>query len=136
LLKAEEAGLDLIEVSPNDNPPVCKIEDYGKLVYKQKKLEKKNKNKQKTNEIKGLRLSIAISDHDFDVKVAQAERFLKTAHPVKVALILKGREVAYRDMAIEKLQVFAEKLKELSQVEQMPKSQGYNVFMILNPRKN
>lgn len=135
LKKAEEAGLDLVEVAPNEVPPVCKIEDYGKVLYKQKKIEKKNK-KQKVSELKSIRLSIAISEHDTSVKVKQAEKFLKLQHPVKVALMLKGREISYRDLAVEKLNSFYESLKEIAQLEQAPKAQGSNIFMILSPKKN
>lgn len=136
LARAEEVGFDLIEVSPHDDPPVCKIEDHGKLIYKQKKLEKKHKAKQKGNEVKGVRLSVAISDHDFNVKVEQAKRFMHSLHPVKVSITLKGREIAQRSFALDKLKLFAETLQDLSQIESSPKMQGANAFMILIPKKN
>lgn len=135
LQKAEDAGLDLVEVAPNEQPPVCKIEDYGKVLYKAKKIEKKNK-KQKVCELKSIRLSIGISDNDLNVKKNQAEKFLKAQHPVKVALMLKGREVSYRDLAVDKLNLFYEAVKEVSQLEQAPKAQGSNIFMLLSPKKN
>ncbi len=135
LAMADEQGLDLVEVSPNDNPPVCKITDFGKMIYRQNKIDRKHKVKQKANEIKGIRLSVAISDHDLEVKVNQAIKFLKAQHPIKVALILKGREQAYREMAVARLNQFAGKLSEYAQIDQIPKSQGANVFMTLSPKK-
>jgi len=125
----------LIEVSPNENPPVCKIEDYGKMIYKQKKIEKKQKNKQKANAVKGIRISIGIGEHDLEVKLNQAKKFLKDLHPVKICLTLKGRELGQKGIAISRLKEMSAKLEESAQIDQEPKAQGYNVFMILIPKK-
>jgi translation initiation factor IF-3 len=120
-------------VSPTDNPPVCKIADYGKYQYRQSKIERKQRQKQKVNELKGIRLSIGIGDHDFQVKVSQASKFLKARHSVKVALILKGREISYANLAIDKLNEFAKALAGEAQLDIAPKKQGYNVFMVMTP---
>jgi translation initiation factor IF-3 len=135
LLKAEEKGLDLVEVSPNANPPVCKLMDYGKHQYRQKKIEQKHRKMQKQSEVKGIRIGFRTDEHDLEVKRRQAEKFLKNRHTVKLALIFKGRELAHVDIAEEKLKKFAESLSEVSTIEEGPKRQGNNLIMILSPLK-
>jgi translation initiation factor IF-3 len=134
LALAEEATMDLAEVAPNENPPVCKILDYGKYQYYQRKIEAKHKRLQKKAEMKGIRLGFKIGDHDLMVKVNQAKKFLENRCPVKVVLILKGREVVYRDLAIEKMKKFYEALAEICTVEESPKRQGNMLLMILTPK--
>ncbi len=137
--KALETGkkksLDLVEVSPNANPPVCKLMDYGKYSYKQKKIDQKHKKMQKQSEVKGVRVGFRTDKHDMDVKKRQAEKFLKSRNIVKVSLIFKGRELAHKDLAIEKLKKFAEELEDVAHIEEGPKRQGNNLIMILSPLK-
>lgn len=135
LAKAQEKDVDLVEVSPNSKPPVCKLMDYGKYRYKQKKIDQKHRKMQKQTEVKGVRMGFRTDDHDIEVKRKQAERFLKARNMVKVSLIFKGRELAHVDLAKEKLKKFAEDLSELAKVEKGPKRQGNNLIMILTPLK-
>jgi len=124
-----------VEVSPNINPPVCKIMDFGKYQYKQKKIEQKHRKMQKQTEVKGIRLSFRTDAHDLEVKIKQAEKFLKERNIVKVTLIFKGREAAYAHLAEEKMKKFAEGLKESGNVDEQPKKHGYNMTMIISPLK-
>ncbi len=132
---AQESGLDLVEVSPNTHPPVCRIMDYGKFIYRQNKLDQKHRSKQKKNEVKGIRISLRTGDHDVQVKVKQAKKFLDEGNSIKVALIFRGREVTQYDLAVEKMQQIKEELKDIAKCDQEPKKQGYNLFMILSPLK-
>ncbi len=132
---AKEVGLDLVEVSPNATPPVCRIMDFGKYLYRQKKQDQKHKSKQKKHEVKGIRLSLRTGDHDMDVKIKRAKRFLEEGNSLKVTLIFRGREVTQYDLAVKKMLVIKEALKELAKCDQEPKKQGYNLFMILSPLK-
>ena len=130
---AKEHELDLVEVAPNVNPPVCKIMDYGKYLYKQQKAQKKHRAQQKKTETKGVRLSFRISEHDMEVKAKQARRFLEKSMHVKVILQFRGREINYIDMGKEKLMNFYKMVEDLAAIEQTPKKQGYCLFMILKP---
>lgn len=132
---AKEVGLDLAEVSPNATPPVCRIMDYGKFLYRQKKQDQKHKSKQKKHEVKGIRLSLRTGDHDMDVKIKRAKRFLEEGNSLKVTLIFRGREVTQYDLAVQKMYVIKDALKEMAKCDQEPKKQGYNLFMILSPLK-
>lgn len=134
LALAEEKGLDLAEVAPNVNPPVCKILDYGKYQYHQKKIETKHRKMQKKAEMKGIRLGFKTGDHDIQIKVNQAKRFLEAGNAVKVALILKGREAMYKHLAEEKMVKFHESLKDICTLESSPKSQGNVLIMVLTPK--
>ncbi len=133
---AKEAELDLAEVAPNVNPPVCKILDYGKYRYHQKKVETKHRKSQKKREMKGVRVGFKTGEHDMKVKENQARKFLIAKHSVKIHLLFKGREAAYKDIAKEKLLNFAENLKDVSGVELEPKKTGNIMIMILNPKEN
>lgn len=135
LEKAQLKKLDLVEVSPNANPPVCKIMDFGKHQYKQKKIEQKHRKMQKQSEVKGVRVGFRTDTHDLEVKRKQAEKFLKQRNTVKVALIFKGRELAHIDKAKEKLLHFAELLEDVGSIEEPPKRQGNNLIMIITPNK-
>jgi len=132
---AQEAELDLVEVAPKANPPVCKILDYGKYLYRQNKIEQKHKKMQKQAEMKGIRLSLRIDQHDLETKVNQARNFLVNHNSVKVAMVFRGREAAHADLAKTKLDFFVDSLKDIARVEQMPKRQGNAMFMILVPNK-
>ena len=132
---ARESELDLVEVAPLAQPPVCKILDFGKFLYRQKKIDQKHKKMQKKSEMKGIRLSLRIDMHDIEVKARQANGFLNDRNSVKVTLILKGREAAHADLAKEKLDKFYEHVKDNASLEQEPKKQGNQFIMILNPKK-
>lgn len=132
---ASEKELDLAEVAPNVNPPVCKILDYGKYQYHQKKIETKHRKMQKQTEVKGVRLGFKTGDHDIQVKARQAEKFLKEGNAVKVTLIFKGREAIYKDLATQKMMKLYEGLTEFGAMEGPPKKQGNALMMILNPKK-
>ncbi|MBD3328753.1 translation initiation factor IF-3 [Candidatus Peregrinibacteria bacterium] len=135
LKMAADAGLDLVEVAPNAKPPVCKILDYGKHLYRQSKLEKKQKNASKQAEMKGIRITLRIDKHDLETKIKHARKFLEGRHSVKVTLMFKGREAAHRDMGAEKLDLFFNSLQDVAHLEQAPKKQGNQMFMILTPQK-
>jgi translation initiation factor IF-3 len=132
---ASEHGLDLVEVAPKAVPPVCKLMDYGKYLYRQNKIEQKHKKMQKQGEMKGIRLSYSIDKHDLETKIRQAERFLKDRNSVKVSLMFKGREASHAGLGKEKMQMFIDALKEIAQVEEAPKKQGNTMFMVLVPLK-
>ncbi|MBT7736559.1 translation initiation factor IF-3 [Candidatus Peregrinibacteria bacterium] len=133
---AEDAELDLAEVSPNSKPPVCKVMDYGKYQYHQKKVETKHRKMQKKTEIKGVRVGFKTGDHDMEVKRKQAQKFLEGGNSVKVSLIFRGREAMYKDLAKKKLQKFYEGLQEACTLDTPPKGQGNTLIMILTPNKS
>lgn len=135
LERASEKGLDLVEVAPLAKPPVCKIMDFGNHLYNLKKKEKKQKKSAKQTETKTIRLSIRTESHDLEVKARKARKFLESRHPLKVVLIFRGRELAHKDLAIEKMKTFQAMLEDVCTIEQMPKKQGYQMIMILNPLK-
>lgn len=135
LALAAESNLDLAEVAPNVNPPVCKVLDYGKYQYHQKKVETKHRKTQKKSEMKGVRMGFKTGDHDLQVKAKQAKKFLEAGNSVKVTLIFRGREVVYRDLAIEKMKKFSDGLRDLCTVEQDAKKTGHMLTMILTPTK-
>ncbi len=130
---ALERGFDLVEVSPLANPPVCKLADYGKFLYRQKKLEQKQKKMQKKAEVKGTRFSFRTGIHDLEVKANQARKFLEDRNSVKVQLIFRGREISHRDLAKAKMEKFAELLADVSKIETPPKMQGMSLIMTLIP---
>lgn len=131
---AEERSLDLVEVAPKANPPVCKILDYGKYLYRLNKQEQKQKRMQKQGEIKGIRITFRIDQHDLETKINRAREFLENRNSVKVTLVFRGREAAHAELAKEKLSQFTENLKDIAQIEEAPKMQGSQMIMILNPK--
>ncbi|MFH1284784.1 MAG: translation initiation factor IF-3 [Candidatus Peregrinibacteria bacterium] len=131
---AREKELDLCEVSPNSSPPVCKIMDYGKYQYHQKKIETKHKKMQKKTEVKGVRMGFKTGEHDMEVKCKQARKFLEARNAVKVSLIFRGREAMYKDLAREKLMKFYEPLADICTMDTPPKGQGNTLLMILTPK--
>lgn len=135
LAKAKEKNLDLVEVSPNSNPPVCKIMDYGKHRYRQKKIDQKHRKMQKQSEVKGIRIGFRTEAHDLEVKRKQAEKFLNKRNMVKVSMIFKGREMAHMNLGKEKLLKFAEELSDMATIEEGPKRQGNNLMLLLSPIK-
>lgn len=124
-----------MEVSPLAKPPVCKIMDYGKHLYKQKKIDKAQKKSQKQTEVKGIRISLRIGEHDFQTKIKKASKFLAAGNLVKVTLLFKGREHAHMEMGEEKLQKFIDVLDDIATIDTPPKRQGSKMMMILAPRK-
>ena len=134
-LKANEKELDLVKISPNANPPVCKIMDYGKFLYEQNKREKEAKKKQTIIEVKELRLSAKIEEHDFSFKARNAMKFLEEGDKVKISIRFKGREISYSAIGREVLEKFADNVKEFGKVEKPPVMEGRTLSMILVPNK-
>lgn len=132
---AREAELDLVKISPNAKPPVCKIIDYGKFRYEQARKEKEAKKKQKMIEIKEIRLSPNIEENDLNTKVAAARKFLAKGDRVKVTLRFRGREMAHVQSSKQILDVFAEKLGDIAAVEKAPKLEGRNMSMFLTEKR-
>jgi translation initiation factor IF-3 len=131
---ALEKKLDLVMISPTANPPVCKILDYGKYRYELQKKEKEAKKKQKTTQIKEIRLSPSIEAHDLTVKANNAIKFLKELDKVKVSLRFKGRERGYTDVGFVVMNKFAEAVAEFGIVEKKPEFEGRSMIMILTPK--
>ncbi|MBU2888711.1 translation initiation factor IF-3 [Celeribacter halophilus] len=130
---AAEAGLDLVEISPNANPPVCKIMDYGKFKYEQQKRESEARKKQKTIEIKEVKFRPGTDVHDYEVKMRNVVRFLENGDKVKVTLRFRGREMAHQDLGRQLLERVAEDTKELGKIENMPKMEGRQMIMMIGP---
>ncbi|MGK7652626.1 MULTISPECIES: translation initiation factor IF-3 [unclassified Roseovarius] len=130
---AEEAGLDLVEISPNANPPVCKIMDYGKYKYEQQKRESEARKKQKVIEVKEVKFRPNTDTHDYDVKMRNVFRFLENGDKVKITLRFRGREMAHQDLGRDLLQRVAEDIKDIGKVENMPKMEGRQMIMIIAP---
>lgn len=133
LVLAQESGLDLVEIAPKANPPVCKIMDFGKYIYRQQKLEQKQKNKNPKNEIKGVRLGIATSPHDLEIKAAQAKKFLSKGAKVKIQLMFHGREISRKELGRAKINEFLTYLEGDCQIEQGISSQGKLMSMLIKP---
>ncbi|WP_244442475.1 translation initiation factor IF-3 [Azospirillum lipoferum] len=134
LLAAEDAGLDLVEVAPQAEPPVCKILDYGKFKYEAQKKANEARKKQKIIEVKEIKLRPNIDDNDYDVKMRSARRFLEEGDKVKVTMRFRGREMAHQDLGMNVLVRVRDALDELAKVEQMPKLEGRQMIMVLAPR--
>ena len=133
LEKAYDAGMDLIEVSPNAEPPVCKILDYGKYKYEQQKKANEAKKKQKTVEVKEIKLRPTIEDHDYGVKLKNARRFIEDGNKVKVTLRFRGREMAHMDLGMEVLKRFEGDMEDIAKVDQPAKPEGRQVMMVMSP---
>ena len=131
---AVERHLDLVEIAPTAKPPVCKIMDYGKFRYEQQKREKEARKKQKTFDIKEVKLRPGIEDHDFNVKYKNAVRFLEDGDKVKVTIMFRGRELSHPELGEVLLNKMAEQLKEIAGVERVPKLEGKNMIMIVAPK--
>ena len=131
---AVERHLDLVEIAPTAKPPVCKIMDYGKFRYEQQKREKEARKKQKTFDIKEVKLRPGIEDHDFNVKYKNAVRFLEDGDKVKVTIMFRGRELSHPELGEVLLNRMAQQLKEIAVVERVPKLEGKNMIMIVAPK--
>lgn len=132
---AEEYGLDLIEISPQANPPVCKVLDYGKYRYEQQKKKNEAKKNQKIVEIKELKLRPAIETHDYEVKIKQAKKFLEQGNKVKFTMRFKGRELSANDMGKQIMTQIVEDLENIAKVDSEMKLEGRQMMMILSPLK-
>lgn len=132
---AQEMELDLVEISPNANPPVCKITDYQKFIYQQKKKQKELKAKQTKVVIKEIRFGPNIDEHDFNFKLDHAKRFLESGAKVKAYVFFKGRSIIYKDQGQITLLKFAEALEEYGKVEKMPVLEGKRMTMFIAPLK-
>jgi translation initiation factor IF-3 len=131
---AMEADLDLVEIVPTADPPVCKILDYGKFRFEEQKKANEARKKQKVIEIKELKLRPGIDDNDYDVKMRAATRFLEEGDKVKVTMRFRGREMAHQDIGMKVLVRVRDQLDSLAKVEQMPKLEGRQMIMVLAPR--
>ena len=131
---ANEKKLDLVKIAPQAKPPVCKILDYGKYRYELQKKEKEAKKKQKTTQVKEIRLSTFIEEHDIDVKAKTASKFLKGGDKVKVSLRFRGRERDYTSKGMDVMKRFAEVITEVGDVEKKPSFEGRSLIMILAPK--
>lgn len=132
---AKKLELDLVEISPSANPPVCKIIDYKKFLYEQKKKQKEIKAKTAKVVVKEIRMGPNTDDHDFNFKLKHAIGFLKDGAKVKVDVFFKGRSIVYKDQGEIQLLRFAQELMEYGKVEQMPKLEGKRMIMIITPKK-
>ena len=130
---AEDAGLDLVEISPNANPPVCKIMDYGKYKYETQKKEAEARKKQKTIEIKEIKFRPNTDSHDYDVKMKNVFKFLENGDKVKITLRFRGREMAHQELGQQLLERVAEDTKEHGKVENFPKMEGRQMVMLIGP---
>ena len=130
---AEEVGLDLVEISPNAAPPVCKIMDFGKFKYEQQKKANEAKKKQRVIEIKEVKFRPNIDIHDYEVKMRNVTRFLEDGDKVKVTLRFRGREMAHQELGREVLERIAADTVELGKVESMPKMEGRQMIMVIGP---
>jgi translation initiation factor IF-3 len=130
---AAQAGLDLVEISPNATPPVCKIMDFGKFKYEQQKRESEARKKQKTIEVKEVKFRPNTDVHDYDVKMRNVLKFLEKGDKVKVTLRFRGREMAHQNLGRELLERVAEDTKEVGKVENMPKMEGRQMIMMIGP---
>jgi len=131
---AAEAGLDLVEVSPNQEVPVCKIIDYGKLRYEEQKKKAAAKKKQKSAELKEIKMRPNIDTHDYEVKTRSMTRFFEDGDKVKVTLRFRGREMAHQHLGMELLQKVKEEFAEVAKVELEPKLEGRQMTMVMAPR--
>ena len=134
LIRAYDLGLDLVEISPNAVPPVCKILDYGKYKYEQQKQANEARKKQKVVEIKEIKVRPNIDDHDYDVKMKQMKNFIGEGDKVKVTLRFRGREMAHQELGVKVLERIRNDLTELVKVEQMPKLENRQMVMVVSPK--
>lgn len=134
LIRAYDVGLDLVEISPNAVPPVCKILDYGKYKYEQQKKANEARKKQKVVEIKEIKVRPNIDDHDYDVKMRQMKGFISEGDKVKVTLRFRGREMAHQDLGVKVLDRIRGEMAETTKVEQFPRLENRQMIMVLAPK--
>ena len=134
LNKADNVGLDLVEISPNTNPPVCKILDYGKYIYEKQKLEKKNKKKQHVIHVKEIRVRPNTGDHDLLTKLSRAKKFLEAGDKVKITVMYRGREMARQDMGVDTLNRVVDILDDFAEIDKQANMEGRRLSLILSPK--
>ena len=134
LIKADDVGLDLVEISPNTNPPVCKILDYGKYIYEKQKLEKKNKKKQHVIHVKEIRVRPNTGDHDLLTKLSRAKKFLEAGDKVKITVMYRGREMARQDMGVDTLNRVVDILDDFAEIDKQANMEGRSLSLILSPK--
>jgi len=134
LAKATEAGFDLVEVSPNADPPVCKILDFGKFKYEEQKRRNEARKKQKVIEVKEIKLRPGIDDHDYDVKMRSMVKFIDEGDKVKVTMRFRGRELAHQELGMNVLMRVKDDLDKVAKVEQVPRMEGRQMTMVLSPK--
>lgn len=132
---AEQAGLDLVEVAPNSDPPVCRVLDYGKFLYEKSKKDREARKAQTKVEIKEIRLRPKTSEHHRSFKVKNARRWLGEGKKVLARIRFRGREITYPEIALDDLKGIAEELADVGTIEQAPRMEGRTMFMVLTPRK-
>ena len=135
LAPAEERGLDLIEIAPTAKPPVCKIADYGKFKYEMKKKAKEAKKKQKTIEVKELKMRVGIEEHDYRVKLKQLKEFLEEGNKVKLRIIFRGRENLRPELGEKLVQKFLDDVGDLGELEKKPSKEGRFMIAVFAPKK-
>ena len=131
---AYEAGLDLVEISPNADPPVCKVLDYGKFKYEEQKRKNEARKKQKTIDVKEIKMRPGIDEHDYQVKLRSMFRFLEEGDKVKVTIRFRGRELVHNDLGMKVLDRVRDETEELAKVEAFPRLEGRMMTMVLAPR--
>ena len=132
---ADDSGLDLVKISPNAVPPVCKVMNYGKYQFELKKKAKEAKKNQKVVEVKEVGLSMTIDVGDLNIKAKQTQKFLQAGNKVKISIRLRGRQMAHPDLAIDVMQRFFELVKDCGVMEKQPLTEGRNIWMMLAPSK-
>ncbi|HLO50760.1 translation initiation factor IF-3 [Kamptonema animale CS-326] len=132
---AEEKDLDLVLLSDKADPPVCRIMDYGKFKFEKDKKEREAKKKQHTADVKEVKMRYKIEEHDYQVRLSQADRFLKAGDKVKATIMFRGREIQHSNLAEDLLKRMATDLQELAEVQQAPKKEGRSMMMLLSPKK-
>ncbi len=132
--RAENAGLDLVEISPGADPPVCKILDYGRFKYQDQKKKNEARKKQKTIDIKEIKMRPNIDTHDYDVKMRSINRFISDGDKVKVTMRFRGREMVHQELGLKVLDRVRNQLEEVAKVEQFPRMEGRQMIMIVAPR--
>lgn len=135
LQMAEDAGLDLVLVAPNAQPPVCRVIDYGKYKYDQEKREKENRLKRKTQDVKGIKIKPGTAGHDLQVSLKKARKFLEEGDKVRFLVQFKAREIAHPEIGVAKLNWFLEQLSDIAQVDKAPGLEGKQMTMVVSPNK-
>lgn len=133
---ADEAGLDLVEIAPMAQPPVCRVMDYGKFKYQEQKKAHEARLKQKQVQVKEVKLRPATDENDYQIKLRNLKRFLEEGDKCKVTLRFRGREMAHQEFGLRQLERVKADLEEIGQVEQMPKMEGRQMIMVISPKKN
>lgn len=134
LLKAEESGLDLVEVAPTANPPVCRIMDYGKYKYEQTKKQHSARHHQKTMQLKEIKVRPHINEHDLEFKMRNIKKFLQAGNRTKITMMFRGREMAYPEMGKSTLERIAMEVTDIGAIEHPPKMEGRNMVLVLVPK--